>query len=314
MLPTMSAPTAPTTPTTPHYLELDAIAERFTTKGWTSIRPDFETLNWAGRTILTRTLRAVDGAEARLVAALEADPEDDVARAVLADTLVRTGWGIRTGHRAKYVSASQFAQFFEYLRRAERLLIDATARTPQLQTAWEIRVTTARGLELGQSEAQRRWSRLATLDPHNVNGQSQLLQQLCPKWSGSWEAAFGFARERVAAAPDGALNGQLIVEAHIERCLDMSGAEQKAYLGGAEVLNEIRAAAERSVFHPAYQRDYGWVRAENHFAGAFSRAGDLASAARLFASLGGRRTPDPWDYFGDNAFSYYQNAALGATQ
>ncbi|GAA1897419.1 hypothetical protein [Asanoa iriomotensis] len=69
---------------------------------------------------------------------------------------------------------------------------------------WTARLTTARGLEMGQAEARRRYDRLAALDPHHLPGQRQLLQQLCAKWGWSLEDMHAFATEATSRLSDGA--------------------------------------------------------------------------------------------------------------
>lgn len=86
----------------------------------------------------------------------EADATDSTAAALLALHLIHTGWEIRSGAWAQHVSRDQFARFHDYLRRAKAALIDATARQPQDPALWAARLTTARGLQLGQAETRRR--------------------------------------------------------------------------------------------------------------------------------------------------------------
>src|SRR5258708_1470985 len=70
-----------------------------------------------------------------------------LGRTLYAARLISVGWDVRTGARARHVSPEQFAGFHDYLRRAERILIDVTALEPANSTAWCQRLKINRGLE-----------------------------------------------------------------------------------------------------------------------------------------------------------------------
>ncbi|WP_326551644.1 hypothetical protein [Micromonospora sp. NBC_01813] len=234
----------------------------------------------------------------------DTDPSDGTAAALLGACLIKQAWAVRTRARAEFVSQEQFREFFRILRIAERVLIDATAYHPDNCAAWSYRLVTARGLELGQAEIRRRYDRLAEIDPHHLAGQRQLLQQLCPKWGGSFEQMLAFARQAVAAAPPGALNGRLLAEAHAEQWLELKGSALRDFRKDPQVRQELRDAAARSVLHPAATRAYGWVEAHNAFAMIFSVIGDHAGAAPHFAAVGNVIAADAWAYVNNPVASF----------
>ncbi|MFY1669453.1 hypothetical protein ACN27G_05770 [Plantactinospora sp. WMMB334] len=281
------------------YPELGTLRAALGARDWPTVRDGLMAVEPGSRTTLLRL--AVDGYSDRhfLEGLAEAEPDEPLTAALLGDLLIRQAWEIRTSKRAQYVSRAQFDQFHEMLRRAERLLIDATARHPDNPTLWTLRLITVRGLELGHSEARRRYDRLAASDPHHVPGQRQLLQQLCPKWGGSFEAVHDFARGAMRAAPEGAHNGVLVVEAHLEHMAELDGAERRRYWTDGGVHTELREAAQRSVLHPAFRRTPGWVLVQNTFAMVFWMIDDHRTAARLLSGLGHLVSAEPWDMLGD---------------
>ncbi|MEW2050369.1 hypothetical protein [Streptomyces sp. NPDC005476] len=259
-------------------------------------------------------LADIHGVENFLERAVAQSPGDPLPRTLLAGRYVCIGWDIRSGARAQHVSQHQFAEFHDWLRRAEQLLIEICAEHPSYAPAWTTRLTTARGLQLGQAEARRRYDRLCAHHPHHYRAQTQLLQQLCPKWGGSWEAAHGFARECAIAAPDGSNSGALVALAHIERWLDLKIGEDAAYMRGAAVRDDLRNAAQVSVLHPAHRTDWNSIGAHNAFAFAFSLGNHWADAAPHFAFLGDRASEFPWQYVPDMKSSFVKSrkAALEA--
>jgi hypothetical protein len=266
------------------------------------------------RSFASGLLAGIDGVERYLEQAATALPGDPLPRTLLADRYLHIGWDIRSGARAQHVSRDRFDQFHAWLRRAEQLLIEVCAEHPSYAHAWTVRVVTARGLELGQSEARRRYDRLAAHHPHHYPAQTQLLQSLCPKWSGSWEAAHGFARECAAAAPDGSHSGALVALAHLEHWLELESMERAAYMRGLTVRDDLRFAAQVSVLHPAYRPGFHGIGAHSAFALAFSLGGHHDDAIPHFLELEDRASEFPWQYMSDPtaAFIKYRKAALSA--
>ncbi|MGW6687405.1 hypothetical protein [Streptomyces sp. NPDC054961] len=271
------------------------------------------------RAVACRVVGDQQNAEPFLNQAMAADPRDPLARSLLADRLIRIGWGVRSGASAPYVSAARFRQFHGYLRRAETLLIDVCAEHPRFGLAWYLRITTSRGLELGLGETRRRYERLAEHHPHHYAGQQQFLQQSCPKWGGTWETAHGFAEECAKAAPPGGPNGALVAVAQLEQYLEShekgDARTSGAYLNAPENRARLMAAARHSVLHPAARADaYAHTDAHNAFAAAHSAAARPADAAPHFRVLGDRANQFPWGYLGtgDHAaeFARHRKSAL----
>jgi hypothetical protein len=264
------------------------------------------------RAFAFRVFADVDGTEDGLARAAATPGARVFTRLLYGARLLEVGWAIRTGARAREVSREQFAGFHDHLRRAEQILIDVTAHEPDNSAAWLYRLMTARGLELGKSEARRRYQRNAANYPHHSACQSQLLQQLCPKWSGSWEDAFGFARERASAAPEGSTSPVLVAEAYAERWMD--DKEWRPALKLRQAQEELIDAAHRSVLSPHYRPNYSWVYAHSTFAMVFSIGDNPAAAAPHFRALGDRCSRFPWAYLAEPEakFLSYRAAAFRA--
>ncbi|GAB3932106.1 hypothetical protein GCM10027614_00660 [Micromonospora vulcania] len=96
-----------------------------------------------------------------LESVLEADPADTSAAAMLAVRLTDEAWAVRTGQKARDVSREQFDRFHEMLAGAERVTADSVAHDDSDPAVWTQRLTIARGLEMGQAEAQRRYDQVA---------------------------------------------------------------------------------------------------------------------------------------------------------
>ncbi|MGX7671019.1 hypothetical protein [Plantactinospora sp. DSM 117369] len=297
-MPVAPAPALTTDPTAA-YPQLAGLRAALRAGDWPAVRAGLVAEEPGARTTLLRL--TVDGyGDRRFLEELaQANPDEPLAAAFLGDLLIRQAWEVRTRKRAQHVSREQFDRFHEMLRHTERLLIDATARHPTDPTLWTLRLITVRGLQLGTAEARRRYDRLAASDPHHLPGQRQLLQQLCPKWGGSFEAIHDFARSAMLAAPEGAHNAVLVAEAQLEHLAELEGANRRRYWTDPEVRARLREAAERSVLHPAFRRTPGWVLVQNTFAMMLSIIDDHRTSARLFDGLGHLVSVEPWEMSGD---------------
>jgi hypothetical protein len=293
------------------YPEVAAAEDAIQAGDWPAFRACYDAArDWRGRQYVMAATDQLAESEKFLKTVIERDPEDLVATTMYAARLVRIGWQIRTRRRAQYVSAAQFEAFHNHLREAEQILIWVCARDPGFVPAWAERVTIARGLGLGQAESRRRYDHVARHDPHNLEAQRSLLQELCPKWHGSFPDMHAFAAECAATAPAGAPNAALVVVGHMEHCLDESPRKVKEYFGAPAVRREIMAAAERSVLHPDFDRGFGWVYAMSLFALAFSLLEEWALARRCFLELGPCADETGWEYLdNDTAGVFVRNRA-----
>ncbi|WP_052311704.1 MULTISPECIES: hypothetical protein [unclassified Actinoplanes] len=258
---------------------------------------DFRAADAADPQARTRLLRLY---AAQAKQPVPADPADPTASAVRAFQLIEQGWNVRGGGRARTVTARQFRVFHRYLAEAERVLHAALTRTPHDLALWTASLLTVRGLEMGLDHARYRYACLSAFDPHHLPAQSQLLQQLCPKWSGSWPEAEAFVRAAMRAAPEGAHNAVLLVDYYLEKA-DFRGLRA-----------DIEEAAGRSVCHPAFARTVGWVQVVNSFALAFSKVGDRANARRMFTMLGPYASEYPWSTQSAEVTAAFRQARMRA--
>jgi hypothetical protein len=290
------------------YPETARLRQALATGDWRSGRAVFDTVSVTARTTLMRTAEDAKRADRVLEHALADDPADSTAAAMLGFHRIAAGWRIRSSARAHRVSRQRFARFHSKLREAEMILGVGLSHTPNDPALWTASITTARGLELGLHEARLRYNHLAAIDPHHLPAQTAMLQQLCPKWGGSWDQAHAFAHEAMRNTPAGAPNAVLVADAHLEHFLDAG----RRYMRSPHVRDDIAEAARSSVLHPDFRREPGWVQVMNTFAMAFSLIGDRSSAATMFSALGPYVTVYPWAYQGDGIAAFRRSRALAS--
>ena len=296
------------------FPELVELRESVRAADWTAIELFFAGLSDTDMTAFaTIVVGQVEGAEDFLAGL----PPTPLARRLHASRRIAKAWEIRSGYRAKHVSRDQFDGMHHQLRIAEPILIQLTAEDPADAVAWSLRLNTALGLQMGHSEARRRYDRLSRHVPHCYTAQTRLTQQLCPKWSGSFEALHAFGRECLESAPPGSLSPTIAAEAHLEHYFELEGAERSRYLLNVAVQKEIVAAAEKSVLHPDFNGGYHWPRAHGVYALLFAAMGQRERAAVHFKALGDARSEYPWQSASGDAAAYFgklRDKALGGAK
>lgn len=290
------------------YPGLAAIREALGHHDWASVRQHYRELPLeSDRTIVCSEITQQSGIDEELRHLLEAG-DDPLLLALLGTYEVATGWrglevrwNVPQGSAWHQISEPRVADFHHRLRTGEKLFFRAVELDPRCDIALAGLLRTSRGLSLGLAETRRRYDRLAECNPAHYSAQCRMLQQLCPKWGGSWSMAHQFVNDCLASAPAGALTGALAAELHIEHWK----AEDTSYLRRTDVLRDLTEAAHCSVLHPDFRRTYPWVRAHGAFALAFSVSGDPHSAATHFAALENLMdSSPPWGYLTDAPQQY----------
>ncbi len=230
-------------------------------------------------------------------------PDDGWGHLVLGALLVQWAWEARGGGYAERVGESAWDVFFERLRRAEESLWHAARSLPGEIDPWCHLIWSGIGLQVPLEELTTRYDEGQRRQPFHPFLVMGTLQMLCAKWYGNHDQMFAFARMVAAEAPVGSAAIAAVPMAHIElvmaRRREMSLEEACRSLAGPEVGGELRAAAERSIFHPSFVPDAFGLAAANKFLVAFYQGDHDADTQRVLDLLRGRYCSSPFDYFGD---------------
>ena len=281
--------------------ELDELREAVIAEDWPATEAILEPCRERGdHARLTWLISGVENIAGNFMLTLpEAQPDNALALTVAGARQVSWAWEARTRAQAAKVSKEQFRTFHDRLRTAETSLYAAVEADPGSAAPWYFLTTASRGLQHGHDVTRRRFEAGVRRAPEHLAIHEAMLQQVCAKWSGSHEQMHDFARQSLATAPPGSNLGALTATAHIEHWLDLPYAERGGYARRAEVVAELRRAADASVLHPAYAPTESPHGALNSFAMAFWIAGDREAAGEMFRRIGDQPTRFPWAYAGD---------------
>lgn len=279
------------------YPDLAGLRRSVRRGDWGAVSAFFEALPARGdQSVAVRVVAETRRSEAFLQRVVDSERDSSLARTLLGARFIVIAWDARGATGAKYVKPAQWRVFHDYLRRAERVLGDATAIDASNAAAWTERVTAARGLSLGADEGRRRYERAAEHCDAPYTAQAQLVQTLCPKWGGSLEAVHAFAQQCLAAGKPGTLSGAVVANAHVEHGLREFGVgELGRYFTIPRVQAEVAAAAAQTVLHPDFDPVHGWVAAHSVFAFVWFHTKAYDRAEPHFAALGNRVGAYPWD-------------------
>ncbi|MBL7257996.1 hypothetical protein [Paractinoplanes lichenicola] len=231
-----------------------------------------------------RTAADVPGLEQWLPEVIRHDPGDPLPHLLRGARAVSWAWEARGTGRADTVARETWDVWFQRLALAEDCLDMALERDRGLAEPWYYKITLGRARQLPAEERRRRFHHLVALDPAHFNGHKSMFEGLLPKWSGSWEAAFQFARDRTAACP-GTHVPLLTAMAHLNFRASADNPDEN-YLERPEVSAEIVAAAQQSVWHDDYENTILTPELWNHFAYALAGGRYFRESAGLFDDIG----------------------------
>ena len=237
------------------------------------------------------TAADVEGVEAWIDDAVTTEPQSTLPLLVKGARHVYWAWEARGTGRSDSVAKDAWNVWFNRLKVAEDCLDEVVERDPHNVEAWHWLIVLGRARQVSTEERWRRFNGLIAVDPHHYYGNSQMLEGVKEKWSGSHDEMFRFARERAQSGPATMLP-LLVVESHLEYRWGNGGLE---YMERADVGDDLVAAAHQSLWHPDYRPTVQTRILLNNFAFAFALADRFDEAERCFAEIGDDRvTRRPW--------------------
>lgn len=276
-----------------------ALVEAADAGDWEAVKAALAPFDLGRQEAVLGQLTEVDGLEEWIVRAAEEDKDDKELRAtallISGARHVAWGWEARTSARAVDVGRGQWETFYERLRIAEEHLLEAAELQPDWVTPWRHLLTSGRGMSVDDSVQEARLAAGLRRDPLSLSLHLEWVSHLQPRWGGKPGEALEFARKAFAGAPDGHRLGCVVAMAHIE---DWVESDNRDCLQDPRIRTELRAAAERSILHHAYERRLGWQGDYNIFAMALSLAGS-STASNVFRELEGVYTEWPWTFMAD---------------
>lgn len=226
----------------------------------------------------------------------QAEPDSAAFHLVRGTHAIKWAWSARgAGWTPK-----DYPEFQRRLEFAEAQLLHATSKAPRDPTAWANLIVVARGRSRPE-DGRRAFSQAVERSPDHYLAHSAMLINLMSKWHGSTEEMFAFARATAARAKAGSVLPVIVVEAHLERSLEVwrdtgKGGKQAAaeYWKSPAVQAEVRSACAKTFGGGAHKVGMLTPMARAKFAWALWKCGDREGAAEQMRIIGPNT---PWGPF-----------------
>ncbi|HIE01595.1 MAG TPA: DUF4034 domain-containing protein [Thiotrichaceae bacterium] len=238
---------------------------------------------------------------------IEQEPENALAYLLYGNAMIIAAWEVRGDSTADTIPISRFEEFWKRLALAQNAFYQAISLDNTDAEAFSSLITVAMGLSQGQDAFWEYFVQMIKRDRAHYFGHQSMLTALTPKWGGSQEEMFYFARTVVKHLPEGHVLYGLIPKAHIEQWLYYSMSDDdlahERYFHVEENMNEINRAFE--VYAKGIERpDEMGYYVLNMFAFCFYQQGDLNKTRELMKVIGKQATDYPWSYCGEPVLSH----------
>ncbi|GAB3951840.1 hypothetical protein GCM10029976_088940 [Kribbella albertanoniae] len=254
----------------------------------------------------TGLAKAAVGRSEQLELRLEAYPKDPDLLLWFGQTLVFEAWSVRTGQRAKDVSAQRFATFHDILHTAAEVLQGAIVAAADDAVPWEVLQWAALGLQAELEDKAEIFHAALIRHPGSYAAHTGRVQVLAKKWSGLELAELiDFGDAVVARARPGSVLCSIAAHVFNEVWLEVASDKdpprvQRMRRFAREVSGrrpELVAARDKW-WNDARTPDPADVSANGAMAFALKWASAKAEAMEHAGRTEGRIESVPWGYVG----------------
>lgn len=293
----------------------DATAHRFRTElaagRWQEFHDFLEaTRDWDDRHFYVTRLASLDDRPAWIAEWKAARPDSALPLLFSGAQYLHRARQARRPGPACQVEEEAWSVFQARLVDADRDLARATAMDEADPTGHACGIEAAMALRLGQNEVRRRFVEMGKRHRWHQAGNAAAIQALAPRWGGSDQGMFQFARWVDGTAPEGNGVHAVIALAHLEQWLDLSAEaaagrdRQRTYFFAEPVKKEVRRAADRSIWSPSYQPGRLTSGDRNIFAMCFWLMHDYDAQLEQMRLIGPLIQEYPWQFQGEPGWAY----------
>ncbi|MDH5766949.1 MAG: hypothetical protein OEZ38_13135 [Gammaproteobacteria bacterium] len=242
---------------------------------------------------------------------LKLDSGNDIALTVYGNSHITAAWESRGSGTADTVSTKQINKFFEHLVHAQEAFLEAIKHNKDNPEPFASLLIVAKGLSLDDDEKWKYFVQMVKRDPLHYFGHLSMIDALNPKWGGSTQAMFGFARTIANNQPGKKLFSALIAMAHIEQWLYLSMSEEdeyEEYFYRPDVVNEIEQNYKINYPELPVQADYVDYYTLNLYAFCFYQMNNVDEARVILNFIKKRGVDYPWIYINAGLLSHFDTS------
>jgi len=224
----------------------------------------------------------------------------------LAQTLVKEGWEVRTGARAKDVSEQRAETFHDILRTAYDVVGLAIETAPDDPTPWTVYQWVAIGLGADLDTHEQLFQEAVARHPDSYAAHGNKVHAIAPKWYGTTvEEMLAFGQETADKAAPGSVLGAVLAKAVTEARLHVFAFTEanavKKIAAATKLSNkwqEPLLAARSRWLQPGRTPEAPDLEAHNYYAYLLKHAQGNAGRESADAMFN-RVSTLPWAYSGD---------------
>ncbi|TDD54495.1 hypothetical protein E1263_27010 [Kribbella antibiotica] len=254
----------------------------------------------------TGLAKAAVGRSEQLELRLEAYPKDPDLLLWYGQVLVFEAWSVRTGQRAKNVSAQQFTMFHDILRTAAEVLQGAIVSAADDAVPWEVLQWAALGLQADLEDKAEIFHAALVRHPGSYAAHTGRVQVLAKKWSGLELAELvDFGDSVVSRARPGSVLCTIAANVFNEVWLEIASDKDsprvermKRYTSGITARRTELLAARGKWWNDARTPDPADTSAHGAMAFALKWASAKSEAMEHANRTEGRIESVPWGYVG----------------
>ncbi len=222
---------------------------------------------------------------------LHAKPDSHFANTAMGRFCVNYAWHARGSGWANTVTSQGWNLFNERLVKAREYLEKGYQADPSDPMAPSQLIVVAMGLGEGYPEVEKQFQRALKADRSDINAYEAKLKYLMPKWHGSREQMFAFAREAARKGPADSLAPLVLAKAHWE--MYARSEDKRSYFRDPEVWQEVKV-----VYRSLCRRFPESLERHNWFMRTAYLAGDFETARRELAIIKDNWSEQVWSQAG----------------
>jgi tetratricopeptide (TPR) repeat protein len=223
------------------------------------------------------------------------NPDNAGAHFLYGSHLIAKAWQARGKGVASTVSEDKVSAFYSFLNAAQAEFHTIAQLDPKFKAIYAPLIT----IQMGKGDhamANNIYDQAVKMAPNLLDYHIVRLTMLAPKWGGSEEEMFSFARDNAQRDETGLLHG-LIVAAHFEKWHMLEGKQAKRYFKDKKVVREIEQAyleIEHAELSDNFYDQFQYFLALNYSALIMLLMNKGKKARKIFKAIGSNYTKRPW--------------------
>jgi hypothetical protein len=281
------------------YERLNEFKDLLSRGEYKTFEEQYDQLTWDARTLLNEGIGLDYACADTIDKWVEEKPDSYVAQLFAAVSCTNLAWIARTAAAGADVSEARAEKFFEWLEKASEHLKAADELNPNDAEICARTIRVYMGLGIEKETVQAFFDAAIQIEPSHLMTHLMMINYLNPKWRGSMEEMYEFAKSRFAET-DNSLLVVLVLFAITEewKYYDMTDdiENRDSFFNNVELKSKIK-----QMYADYQESEDGKLLIPyvyNYFAFLFYQFDEKKLAREVIRKINGKMTVYPWAYLG----------------